>query len=454
MTSIHDLKLASETLEALNFLLQNTVDLERAISSIDLTELKNINRDGGQLKERIEKLVAEIQNDKSSIEEIKRDIETKANATKEKIAEFDNTASTLNAKYTELAELQARLRNLEKDIKSLLSSGLINDATESTTQTFSSKKITKLLADKGGGLDGIKVGAYLLWSSQSVTPAGFLVCDGRSLKKSEYAELFAVIGYTYGGSGENFNLPVFNDGRFMRSTGGEANSLGVLQNATQIPNIGIYRGDSSYVLTTPRVDSYGANTQLSTIDADNSSVGPVGPYPSLTLGSPSGGTSAGTYSAIRPKNSSVVVLIKAKYVKEPSIQDIDKDIHATDIKAGIVKLKQEITGEATDCAVSEKAVSKIKNQILGVGQEYKDVLAQRRLGEIYENTTGRLIYVCVSSGPLSGSCMGQFTINKKPFATKAANGSEGVFFSVPVPAGATYSISFNSGTPVYWFELR
>lgn len=153
MTSIHDLKLASETLEALNFLLQNTVDLEKAISSIDLTELKNINRDGGQFKERIEKLVAEIQNDKSSIEGIKRDIETKADATKEKIAEFDNTASTLNAKYAELAELQARLRNLEKDIKSLLSSGLINDATESTTQTFSSKKITKLLADKGGGLD-------------------------------------------------------------------------------------------------------------------------------------------------------------------------------------------------------------------------------------------------------------------------------------------------------------
>lgn len=154
MTSIHDLKLASETLEALNFLLQNTVDLENAISSIDLTELKNISRDGSQLKEHIEKLVVEIQNDKSSIEGIKRDIETKADATKEKIAEFDNTASTLSAKYTELAELQARLRNLEKDIKSLLSSGLINDTTESATQTFSSKKITKLLADKGGGLDG------------------------------------------------------------------------------------------------------------------------------------------------------------------------------------------------------------------------------------------------------------------------------------------------------------
>ena len=154
MTSIHDLKLASETLEALNFLLQNTVDLEKAISSVDLTELKKLSHDGGQFKERIEKLVAEIQNDKSSIEGIKRDIETKADTTRDKIAEFNNMASRLEAKYAELAELQASLKNLEKDITGLLSSGLINDTIESTTQTFSSKKITKLLADKSGELDG------------------------------------------------------------------------------------------------------------------------------------------------------------------------------------------------------------------------------------------------------------------------------------------------------------
>ena len=38
-------------------------------------------------------------------------------------------------------------------------------------------------------------------------PTGFLVCDGSSVLKSAYPALWAVIGYYYGGSGANFNLP-------------------------------------------------------------------------------------------------------------------------------------------------------------------------------------------------------------------------------------------------------
>ena len=54
--------------------------------------------------------------------------------------------------------------------------------------------------------DGLPIGAYLSYPSQKAIPAGFLLADGRSLKKEEYAELFDVIGYTYGGSGE-FQTP-------------------------------------------------------------------------------------------------------------------------------------------------------------------------------------------------------------------------------------------------------
>lgn len=38
-------------------------------------------------------------------------------------------------------------------------------------------------------------------------PPGFVACDGRSLSTSTYSALFAKIGYTYGGSGANFNVP-------------------------------------------------------------------------------------------------------------------------------------------------------------------------------------------------------------------------------------------------------
>lgn len=40
-------------------------------------------------------------------------------------------------------------------------------------------------------------------------------CDGRSLSKTKYPVLFSRIGYTYGGSGDNFNVPNMND-RFVR----------------------------------------------------------------------------------------------------------------------------------------------------------------------------------------------------------------------------------------------
>ena len=77
--------------------------------------------------------------------------------------------------------------------------------------------------------DGLPIGAYLSYPSQKTIPAGFLIADGRSLKKSEYPELFNVLGYIYGGSGENFNLPNFADGKFMRGIGGNAAALGQAQ---------------------------------------------------------------------------------------------------------------------------------------------------------------------------------------------------------------------------------
>lgn len=46
-------------------------------------------------------------------------------------------------------------------------------------------------------------------------PAGWLMCDGRSLPTASYPDLFAALSYSYGGSGANFNLPDFR-GRFAR----------------------------------------------------------------------------------------------------------------------------------------------------------------------------------------------------------------------------------------------
>lgn len=40
-------------------------------------------------------------------------------------------------------------------------------------------------------------------------PLNFLLCDGASYATADYPNLFNIIGYTYGGSGDNFNVPNF-----------------------------------------------------------------------------------------------------------------------------------------------------------------------------------------------------------------------------------------------------
>lgn len=52
----------------------------------------------------------------------------------------------------------------------------------------------------------------------STDPRGWFICDGRALEVQYYPDLFAVIGYHYGGSGAYFNLPDFQ-GAFLRGSG-------------------------------------------------------------------------------------------------------------------------------------------------------------------------------------------------------------------------------------------
>lgn len=49
-------------------------------------------------------------------------------------------------------------------------------------------------------------GSILLYGGSSA-PTGWLICNGATLSTTTYATLFAVVGYTYGGSGGNFLLP-------------------------------------------------------------------------------------------------------------------------------------------------------------------------------------------------------------------------------------------------------
>jgi len=52
----------------------------------------------------------------------------------------------------------------------------------------------------------IIVGEIQMTTAENPLP-GFLLCNGQSVSKADYQDLFNVIAYDYGGSGANFNLP-------------------------------------------------------------------------------------------------------------------------------------------------------------------------------------------------------------------------------------------------------
>jgi microcystin-dependent protein len=53
----------------------------------------------------------------------------------------------------------------------------------------------------------VLIGSVIMYAG-ATAPANWLICDGRSLATTgTYAKLFNIIGYAFGGSGANFNLP-------------------------------------------------------------------------------------------------------------------------------------------------------------------------------------------------------------------------------------------------------
>lgn len=75
---------------------------------------------------------------------------------------------------------------------------------EATKYAFSGTSLT--------GIQGVNTGLIVPWGSSSV-PSGFLECGGSAVSRTTYADLFAVVGTTYGvGDGSTtFNVPNLTD---------------------------------------------------------------------------------------------------------------------------------------------------------------------------------------------------------------------------------------------------
>jgi microcystin-dependent protein len=63
------------------------------------------------------------------------------------------------------------------------------------------------LRETAGGPASVNPAGVISQFAGSTAPTGYLLCQGQSISTTTYSNLFAAIGYTYGGSGSSFIVP-------------------------------------------------------------------------------------------------------------------------------------------------------------------------------------------------------------------------------------------------------
>jgi len=105
------------------------------------------------------------------------------------------------ARSGEACTLEIGISNDTDDHIALMPSGNVGIGTTTPSATL---HVNGRIKDKTGLV--MPVGSILPYAG-GAAPEGWLLCDGTSRDNNEYKDLFDVIEYKYGGSGNNFSLP-------------------------------------------------------------------------------------------------------------------------------------------------------------------------------------------------------------------------------------------------------
>jgi microcystin-dependent protein len=142
------------------------------------------------------------------------------------------------------------------------------------------------------GIEGVNTGIVVPWGSAAI-PSGFLLCDGTSYATASYTALFAVIAYTYGGSGANFNVPDLRDRTIVGVSSSNSKALAQAIGANTVTPTGNIAGSTgATTLSTAQLASHAhSGAAMGMSAATVTDINPVGTNAMGNTGTAGGGQS-------------------------------------------------------------------------------------------------------------------------------------------------------------------
>ncbi len=176
----------------------------------------------------------------------------------------------------------------------------------------------------------------------SKAPNGYLLCDGASYKVADYPDLYAVIGNTYGGDTENFNVPNLID-KFIQgsTTSGEEKEAG-LPNITGgwMPSVPVNYQLYATGAVIPEVKSSG----LVSLAGSQAAIGA-----GFKIDASKSSAVYGKSTTVQPPALTMVYIIKAFHTNEGVDSGVSDDV---------INYVDANLGELSDYSTEEKVIGK------------------------------------------------------------------------------------------------
>ena len=165
------------------------------------------------------------------------------------------------------------------------------------------------------------LGTVLSFAGQTA-PHGYLLCDGASYKVTDYPHLYAVIGNTYGGDTENFNVPNLVD-KFIQGS----NTSGTEKEAG-LPNIEGSVGYLKSVANKDLTNEWNGAFKWTTYSATSNIPSQTNSANSYDLEFDASKSNAiyGKSNTVQPPALTMVYIIKAFHTNEGADSGVSDDV--------------------------------------------------------------------------------------------------------------------------------